>query len=178
MSELKTLFFTGMRPAKGCWDIAHHTRQKIRDHLYPILIRAYAAGFNTFVSGLAQGFDQDAALCVIKLRLEMKGDIYLVGAIPFEGQEKPWRSKDKEIYNEIKFQCDSLVYVSEPGHANWKYQKRNEFMVDMGHEGICLWDGKPGGTANTIKYALSQGKRVKNLLNTPIGQPSKVSVTG
>ena len=39
-------------------------------------------------------------------------------------------------------------------------QKRNKYMVDNSQIVIAVWNGKPSGTANTVKYAREQGKTV------------------
>lgn len=174
MSELKTMFGTGHRPLNGAWDIAHSDRQRIRAHLVPLLERAHSAGgFNTFMFGGAQGFDQDFALSVIELRTIHKCEVYLTAAIPFKGFHEYWPKSVQEIYNQIIEQCDDIVYVCDPGYADWKYHARNQFMVDNSEEGIALWNGKPGGTKSCIKYALSKGKRVLNLLDFPIERARK-----
>jgi uncharacterized phage-like protein YoqJ len=53
---------------------------------------------------------------------------------------------------------DVTDYDNYPGA--WVYQKRNEWMVDHAQMVIAVWDGSSGGTANCVKYALKQGKRV------------------
>lgn len=168
---LKSMCATGHRPLANDWDIAHPNRQMIRRHLFPILKQAHLyGGFNDFYTGMAQGFDMDFALCVIELRLEMKGGIYLNAAVPFKGQEIMWSDDIKYAYCEILDQCDSVVEVSEPGYEAWKMQKRNEFMVDMTEHVMAFWNGRKGGTKNCIRYALQQGKRVTNLLQYDVNK--------
>jgi uncharacterized phage-like protein YoqJ len=163
--KLKTMCATGHRPLQNDWDIAHPTRQMIRNHLYPELKKAHLfGGFNDFYTGMSQGFDQDFAMCVIQLRVEMEGGIFLHAAVPFEDQETMWPLSARQVYREILDQCDEIVHVCEPGYAPWKMQKRNEFMVDISDHVMALWNGKQGGTKNCIRYALSKDKRVTNLL--------------
>lgn len=162
-SPVRIMFASGHRPFKGCYDISHHTRQKIREHCLIAIKQAYLNGFNTFISGLAQGFDQDFALCVIQLRVELQGGVYLIGAKPYKDQGDNWHKKERRIYERIVEQCDSIVTVSEK-YTPECYQLRNEFMVDQSDGGIALWNGTPGGTRNTIRYALQNNKRVQNLL--------------
>lgn len=173
MDEVKAICATGHRPLAGDWDIAHPNRQAVRAHLYPLLKRAYLAGFNTFMCGMAQGFDQDFALCVIQLRIEMEGGVFLTAAVPFKGQEQYWPETAQQVYREIIDQCDHVIEVCDPGYREWKYHARNKFMVDNTEEVIALWNGKPGGTKSCIKYALSVGKRVLNLLDYPVDRAKK-----
>ena len=39
-------------------------------------------------------------------------------------------------------------------------QKRNEYMVDNSDYVIAVWNGKPSGTENTVKYANKKNKVV------------------
>lgn len=166
---LKSMFFTGHRPAYDQLDIAHPQRQEIRKHLLPILYRAHLFGnFSTFYTGMAQGFDMDAALAVIAMREEFKEGIYIVAALPFDGYTEGWSEATMQVYREILEQCDQVVKISAPGYEKKKYQLRNMWMVDQSQEGICLWRGGDGGTRNTIRYALQQKKRVINLLKNDV----------
>lgn len=38
--------------------------------------------------------------------------------------------------------------------------KRNRYMVDASQVILAVWNGKPSGTGNTIRYAQEQGKTV------------------
>jgi len=37
-------------------------------------------------------------------------------------------------------------------------QKRNDWMVDNSDAVIAIWNGAPGGTANTVEYARKSGR--------------------
>ena len=39
-------------------------------------------------------------------------------------------------------------------------KKRNEYMVDNSDYVIAVWNGKPSGTGNTVKYARKNNKMV------------------
>lgn len=108
------------------------------------------------ISGMALGWDQALAEAALLLAFP------LVAAIPFEGQEKAWPQSSQDLFNEILEECSQLVYVSDPGYAAWKMQKRNEWMVDQSHVVLALWDGSDGGTANCVRYANKMGKPVEN----------------
>jgi len=61
-----------------------------------------------------------------------------------------------------------VVPVSEHYH-NGVFQKRNEWMVDHSNRVIAYYNGAPGGTENTIDYALSKGIEVVS--NNPDYRP-------
>ena len=37
---------------------------------------------------------------------------------------------------------------------------RNRYMVDASEYIIAVWNGKPSGTGNTVRYAISNGKQI------------------
>ena len=39
-------------------------------------------------------------------------------------------------------------------------QKRNRYMVDNSDIVIAVWDGTPGGTENTVRYAEKLGRKI------------------
>ena len=39
-------------------------------------------------------------------------------------------------------------------------QKRNKYMVNNSDYIITVWDGKPSGTGNTVKYAKQKNKKI------------------
>lgn len=52
--------------------------------------------------------------------------------------------------------------------------KRNKYMVDNSDYVIAVWSGKPGGTGNTVRYAIKSRKEVYyidpitfNMFNSP-----------
>lgn len=110
------------------------------------------------ISGMALGYDMALAHAAVDL------DIPLIAAVPFEGQEKMWSENSKRFYRKLLDAADETVYVCEPGYAAWKMQKRNEWMVDNCDTLLAMYNGdKTGGTANCVRYAKAQGKRIVNL---------------
>lgn len=106
------------------------------------------------ISGLALGYDSYAAKICIKL------GIPFIAAIPFEGQERLWKNKSKEEYKYLLDKAEEIIYVCEPGFAKWKFQKRNEYMVDRGNIILACFGGTTGGTYNCVTYAKSKNKEI------------------
>ncbi len=169
---IKTLFATGHRKIgrAGIYEIDHPDRLQTRAYIRSALFGAITiGGFNTFISGMALGFDQDFALSVLGLKAELGADlVHLVCALPFNDFYFEWNLSTRKLYKEILEQADAVVQVNPPGFAKWKYQARNEFMVDQSEQGLALWHGTAGGTANCIRYAVNQNKLVRNLLDLDI----------
>ena len=58
--------------------------------------------------------------------------------------------------------ADEIMCLSDDYYRGC-FQKRNEYMIDRSDIVITWFDGKKGGTANTLKYAEKNQKRVVNL---------------
>ena len=122
-------------------------RVKLRQLMREQLVKL--APEKTF-SGMALGIDQDFVSVCIDLKIPF------VAAVPFLEQASQWPEESQRIYYALLDEAVQVVYVSEPGYAVWKMQKRNEWMVDqVGEDGVVLaiWDGSSGGTGNCVKYA-------------------------
>ncbi len=153
----QTVAFTGHRPEKlGGYRPGNPTEVRIRTVLKEIVARAIAKGYTRFISGGALGVDQWAAEAVLAARKEHPG-LELVIAVPFEGQEALWNAGDRERYQRILESADAVRIICGGRPAAWKYQKRNEWMVDNADVLVAVWDGSRGGTANCVRYAVRKG---------------------
>ncbi|AZU61053.1 SLOG family protein [Neobacillus mesonae] len=149
----KVACFTGHRPNKlGGYNENNPTMLSIKRRLDNAITQAIKAGYTDFVSGMALGVDMIAAEIVLSKKKE-NGNIRLIAAIPFEGQEGKWPKPSQERWQRIVAQSDEIIYVCEPGYAAWKMQKRNMWMVDHSQAVIAVWDGTKGGTGNCVDYA-------------------------
>lgn len=138
--------FTGHRPEKLSW-----TEKEVIAWLEEEILKAIDDGFVTFISGMARGVDIWAAEIVLHLRDEGR-PIHLICASPFEGFEKSWSDDWKRRYIEVMRKTDIVKFVCK-GYSRACFQIRNEWMVDHSARVIAVYNGKPGGTRNTITYA-------------------------
>lgn len=154
--------FTGHRPERlGGYDVKNPIRTAVRKHLKDDVLRAYDLGFRTFITGMAQGFDLDAAVVVTWVRWALRPDIRLVAAVPFIGQARKWPASAQEMHADVLRLADEVVVVSEGEYAGWKLQKRNEWMVDRCRLLIACYDGSGiGGTANCVRYAQNHTRHI------------------
>ena len=158
----QTACFTGHRPQKLPWgfnedDIRCIAMKEIAKIEIQNAIINY--GINHFISGMALGFDMIAA----ELVLELKKDypfITLECAIPCKEQDKLWREQQKERYANILSQADKVTYVSDRPYFDGCMQQRNKYMIDNSSVLIALFNGKSGGTKQTIDYAKQQGLEI------------------
>lgn len=121
---------------------------------------AAAQGYTGFFSGMSTGFDLWAAEAVLRARETLP--IQLFCAIPFDHQADYYPSEWKRRFNHCLLAADRVFALSRNYHAGC-YAARNRFMVDASSLLICYFDGKPGGTAQTVRMAKQSGLRIVNL---------------
>lgn len=115
-----------------------------------------------FYTGMAMGFDMLCAENVLLIKKAHKNPIKLICAIPFEGQADDFSDFWKKRYYKILEECDESVVISDK-YFKGCYQKRNQFMVDNSDFVMTWFDGKAGGTKNTVDYALKKNRYILNL---------------
>ena len=115
-------------------------------------------GVSHFITGMALGVDMYAAEIVLDLKAAYSG-ITLESAIPCETQAVNWTVQQRERYFDIASKCDKETLIQNHYTADCM-QKRNRYMVDQADYIIAVWDGRPSGTGNTVKYAKKQGKPI------------------
>lgn len=167
MSQEKDIFkcsFTGYRPSKLPFDtrIKNKAYNDFENMIIECILELSKEGCRVFYTGMAMGFDIICAETVILLKKLYKSPLKLICAVPFEGQEKCFSYDWNKRYYNVLEQGDETVILSDRYYKGC-YQKRNRFMVDNCDYVLTWFDGKSGGTKNTINYALSQNKFVINL---------------
>ena len=138
--------FTGHRPEKLAtseWLVKQELEREIR--------QAIADGLDVFITGMARGVDIWAAEIVLDLR-DSGFPIRLMCASPFEGFECSWNETWQNRYRRIMSAADHALYVCK-GYTKSCFQIRNEWMVDHSARVIAVFNGRNGGTRNTIDYA-------------------------
>lgn len=154
MSNTKNkVCFTGHRPEK--LNASEHT---IKTKLTQEIEKCIHEGYNVFISGMSRGVDIWAAETV--LQLKTKGhDIKLVCALPYKEFEKNWSTEWKSRYKAILLNSDLIKCTSQ--YYSYKcFKIRNEWMVNHSAKIIAVYDGKPGGTKNTISYAQNKNLQI------------------
>lgn len=162
---LKKCCFTGYRPSKMPFNLfdGNGEYKEFENALTEELLRLIANGCRIFYSGMAMGFDIIAAETVLILKSAYGyQDIKLCCVLPFENQVESFSGIWQKRYYSILKKCDSKLTLSEE-YFSGCYQKRNIYMVDNSDCVLTWFDGKSGGTRNTIEYAVSRKKYVINL---------------
>lgn len=164
-----TACFTGHRPNKlGGYDERSPVACSVRAWLDRAIARLYARGFRTFISGAALGVDTWAAEEVLRLKAQVQG-VRLIMAVPFLDQPRRWPAPALVRWERLCRAADEVVFVTKgwppigPDEKRWVVEaldRRNRWMVDRSGLVVAVWDGTPGGTANTVGYARETGVSV------------------
>ena len=152
-----TCCFTGHRPSKLPWGRNEEDPRclSLKDRIRDAVDAAYEEGFRHFICGMANGCDFYFAEAVLALRTR-HGDVTLEAAVPCPTQADRWEEADRRRYQELLAAFDFETLVQDhygPGCM----QRRNRYMVDPSALLIAVYDGMPGGTRQTLEYALRRG---------------------
>lgn len=171
MATYNTACFSGYRPEKFAF-ILHQGNEAylaLEKRIEEVILQSVDDGYNSFMCGMAKGFDLVAGGMVVALKeswVELAG-LNLIAVVPFEGHSfssDPWRT----LHQMVLSAASKVVTVSAHYHSK-AYHIRNRYMVDHSSRLICYYDGKQGGTAYTIRYALQQGLKVINTVGSSDG---------
>ena len=138
--------FTGHRP-----QFLKRPEDDIKADLENSILQAMAEGYTTFISGMACGVDIWAAEIVVRL-MDSHPELRLVAAVPFPGFDKAWDEDWRRRYSRLLSRAE-YVKILRPAFSRGIYQQRNEWMVDHSSKVIAVYNGRSGGTRNTIRYA-------------------------
>lgn len=141
----KTCSITGHREI--CDDIDER-------NLKEVFLKLIEGGKNTFLVGMAIGFD---TLC-FNLLEEIRKDkpIKIFACIPCDTQSKKFCGKDKFEYDRMLKVADKRIYVSHD-YTPYCMFKRNMYMVDNSSVLVAYKRKDSGGSARTVKYAEQNG---------------------
>lgn len=163
----KVCCFTGYRPHRFDFSPDGLRPEQVQAAIGTLIRRLYEEGYRTFISGMSAGVDLWAAAEVLALR-RTHGDVELMAAIPFEGQESRWPIPLQREYRRILEGCQQVEYLFDEKEAaadpSECYRRRNRWMVDRADTvlAVCEVDLSESrtGTAATVRYARKLHKRI------------------
>ena len=165
MSKSITACFSGYRPEKFAFifNQGDEGYLALERRIEEAILRAVDDGYTSFICGMAKGFDLVAGGIVVTLKESWKelAELMLIAVPPFEGHgfsSEPWRTLHQMVLS-----AASEVVTISPCYHPQAYHDRNRYMVDHSSRLICYYDGKKGGTAHTVRYALQRGLTVVNI---------------
>lgn len=159
----KSCCFTGYRPEKFPFNLERENADytDFENSLIEAVFSLTDEDCFTFYSGMAMGFDIIAAEAVLLLK-QRNPSVRLICALPFAAQgtgfPEPWRERHKKILSS----ADKVIAVSEEYYSGC-YSRRNIFMVDNSDYVVTWFDGRHGGTENTLKYAAKKCRHIINI---------------
>ena len=143
MNKKKTCAFTGHRELENDIDLPY-----LKECVQGIIDR----GYETFLCGMAWGFDLLAAQAVLELK-EDNPQIKLIACVPCPGQEKNFPEEEKIKYKEIIEKCDEVRVISKNFYKGCMYA-RDRYMVDNSALLLAYDRRHEGGTYYTVTYAV------------------------
>lgn len=168
----KTLCFTGPRPKK-LYGYNREEYNELLDFLKNTVLQYIKAGYTTFITGGAQGFDQLAFWAVNSLKKEypeIKNVLYL----PCKNQDIRWAEEgpfSRKDYQLMLKYADDIKYVH---NRNFESPRdlfdRNHAMVDDSIEILGMYPDngwrteKNSGTAECMRYALKKDIYITRLV--------------
>lgn len=179
-----TICFSGHRPNGLCkYDIKKY--QKFVEKLTGQIRSMDSGDEMTFISGGAQGMDQLSFWAVDNYKNSLpeneRSRIKNVVYAPFPGQSDIWPEKSlfgKEQYAAMMNTADEVKFSADTRPNNKSdivktLMKRNHDMVDNSDAVIALYESDnwhdpntPSGTAECMRYAITHGKKVIQLMQT------------
>lgn len=161
---MKAVSFSGYRPEKFDFSLEKSCEEFIQlmDILEEKIEELIKSDYKIFYIGGCDGFDLLVGQVLLKLKKDY--DIKIILAMPYESFGKKFKSEWKEILYILLKEADDTVYVSHK-YSFGCYQKRNEFMINNSEILITYFNGKKGGTLNTIKYANKLNREIINIFS-------------
>lgn len=159
----KSCCFTGYRPEKFPFALKRQNAEytEFENRLIETVFSLTDEECFTFYSGMAMGFDIIAAEAVLLLK-QRNPSVRLICALPFKGQGTGFCEPWGERYKKILSAADEVVVLSDKYYSGC-YSRRNAFMVDNSDYVVTWFDGRHGGTENTLKYAAKKRRHIINL---------------
>lgn len=155
--------FTGHRVEKLPWGANERDVRcaALKEQIADAVEAVYRSGVRHFLCGMATGCDMYFCEAVLALRAEHEG-VTLEAAIPWEGQSESWPETLRRRYDRLVTECDYYTLVCH-SYTPDCLMRRNRYMVDNATVLIAAYSGKPGGTMNTLLYAMRQGLEIIQL---------------
>lgn len=158
-----TCCFTGHRAAKLPWGSCESDARclALKRCIYDAAEAIYHSGVRHYICGMANGCDLYFGEAVVKLRAEHP-EVTLEAAIPCPEQSARWPEAERRRYQKLLDECDAYTLISQR-YVRDCMMRRNRYMVDASGWLIAAYNGSPGGTRATLRYAMRRKLRILQL---------------
>ena len=153
----KTACFTGHRLIER--DHVESVKARTEIQIRQLILKR---GIRYFGVGGAIGYDTLVAEILFRLRDTDFPEIKIILVYPFEGFESRWTDEQKATYARLLSKYDKRVCIASTPSRE-AYLARDRHLVD--HSSVCVsyCTRSIGGTAYTVRYAMSKGVEVTNI---------------
>lgn len=138
--QLKICVFTGHRELSSDF-----SKRKLKEEIKKLI----SLGVDTFLCGMAIGFDLLAAETVLSLK-KKNPQIKLVACIPCIGQEKYFSKADQKRYVTAVKKSDERIILADSYYRGCM-QVRDKYMAERGNVMLAYCTKKEGGAAYTVR---------------------------
>lgn len=122
-----------------------------KDKLKDLFLQVIEKEFDTFLIGMALGFDTVCFNMLEEIK-EKNKNIKLIACVPCIGQADKFNKEQKEEYQRMLSVADEKIILSEK-YTPYCMHKRNQFMVDNASVLIAFVNRNFGGSYKTVTYA-------------------------
>ncbi|MCR5121319.1 MAG: DUF1273 domain-containing protein [Ruminococcus sp.] len=129
----------------------------LRERVLVAVMEMIGKGVDTFITGMAQGFDLIAAQTV--LNFYARPVLRLICAVPYFGQIGEMKTaEERRVYKDLLSEAYAKVCFFE-NYSSGVYRIRNQFMVNYSSHLIGYMDtcGSRSGTGQTLRMAQRAG---------------------
>ncbi len=130
------------------------------ERLKKVVVRLLEIGYDTFLVGMAVGFDM---VCFKVLEQFRKtNNLKIIACVPCKGQDAKFSINQKKEYKRMLSVADEVITLEET-YTPYCMIKRNRFMVDNCSFLVSYLRKNSGGTKYTVDYAKKQNIPVYNV---------------
>jgi uncharacterized phage-like protein YoqJ len=156
----KICSFTGYRPKKLYESLGENGLPALKERLRAEVDELLCDDFSTFQCGMALGSDMLFADVVLEYKRKYPR-VKLIAVVPCIGQENSWNEKQKLKYQQLLEGASEVKIISNREYFDGCMQIRNRELADSCDLLLAVYDGKRGGTMQTVELAKKQGKKIR-----------------
>lgn len=135
-------------------DKLNYVKQRLREEIEA----AIADGYNSFLSGFAEGVDLLFAELVIEQKA-LHPHLFLEAALPYRSRIYAKTT----LFQKCLAACNG-IHAGQATYSRESYLARNRYMVNLCDRVIAVYDGRPqGGTFYTLCYAKKMEREIRDI---------------